>query len=149
MKTRTAPERDRGRGLTDVLNNPNRACNPEHGIDGDDFYSDRDSLINHAKRVCALCPLKTDCLMVAVENGEKFGVWGGVLMSSFDEKHQAVRSLKMLDEIIHRLWTRGLHDTEIGDRLGLDKSSVRRRRTLLGLPANYQGGRIPTNRVAA
>jgi hypothetical protein len=146
VKTRTAPDRDRGRTLTEILDNPHRACNPDNS---DDFYSDRDSLINHAKRTCDLCPLKTDCLMVAIENGEKYGVWGGVLMSSFDEKNQATRGLETIDGLIHRLWTRGLHDTEIGDRLGLDKSSVRRRRTILGLPANYQGGRIPAGRVAA
>lgn len=31
-----------------------------------------------AKRVCAGCPVRLDCLNFALRNGEKFGVWGGL-----------------------------------------------------------------------
>ncbi|GAB3219306.1 hypothetical protein GCM10027447_01860 [Glycomyces halotolerans] len=31
-----------------------------------------------AKRVCALCPVKDDCLDVALTYGEDYGIWGGL-----------------------------------------------------------------------
>ncbi len=30
-----------------------------------------------AKDICAPCPVRDDCLEYALENNEKFGVWGG------------------------------------------------------------------------
>lgn len=31
-----------------------------------------------AKRVCAVCPVQTECLEFSIETGERFGVWGGL-----------------------------------------------------------------------
>ena len=31
-----------------------------------------------AKAVCAACPIRTECLDYAIENGERFGIWGGM-----------------------------------------------------------------------
>jgi WhiB family redox-sensing transcriptional regulator len=31
-----------------------------------------------AKRVCAGCPVQAECLEYALENGERFGIWGGM-----------------------------------------------------------------------
>lgn len=33
---------------------------------------------NVAKRVCNGCPVRMECLATALDNGEKFGVWGGM-----------------------------------------------------------------------
>ena len=30
-----------------------------------------------AKRVCASCPVRSDCLEYALQSGQGFGVWGG------------------------------------------------------------------------
>ena len=30
-----------------------------------------------AKEVCAVCPVRSQCLEFALENDERFGVWGG------------------------------------------------------------------------
>jgi len=44
-----------------------------------DYYEARTT----AKRVCAECPVKLECLEYAVTNGIKDGVWGGL-----DEKER-------------------------------------------------------------
>ncbi len=31
-----------------------------------------------AKSVCIRCPVRVKCLQVALENGEEFGIWGGL-----------------------------------------------------------------------
>lgn len=31
-----------------------------------------------AKALCAECPLKVECLQVALEAGEPYGIWGGL-----------------------------------------------------------------------
>lgn len=36
-----------------------------------------------AKTICRLCPVKDACLKFAQENGEEFGIWGGL-----DEKER-------------------------------------------------------------
>lgn len=41
------------------------------------FYSERRQDIRLAKDICATCPIRRDCLIVALENGEAWGVWGG------------------------------------------------------------------------
>lgn len=34
--------------------------------------------IQYAKSICATCPIKATCLETALENNERFGVWGGL-----------------------------------------------------------------------
>ena len=33
--------------------------------------------LNRAKRICAVCPVRIECLEYALEAGEQHGVWGG------------------------------------------------------------------------
>jgi WhiB family redox-sensing transcriptional regulator len=42
-----------------------------------DLFFDSDSY-RMAKRLCNRCPVKTECLTVALVNTETFGVWGGL-----------------------------------------------------------------------
>lgn len=57
------------------------------------FYpakGDNESVVA-AKMICALCPVRAECLEEALEQGERFGVWGG--MSERERrklKHRAV-----------------------------------------------------------
>lgn len=48
------------------------------GCDPDLFFPARgDSFgVREAKAICARCPVRAECLTYAVENREKFGVWG-------------------------------------------------------------------------
>lgn len=41
------------------------------------FFSDDRAEQDAAKSMCARCPVASFCLVYAIENGEKFGIWGG------------------------------------------------------------------------
>ena len=38
------------------------------------------SEIRAAKRVCAGCPVRVECLHYAIDNGEAYGIWGGMTL---------------------------------------------------------------------
>ena len=48
------------------------------GVDPDLFFPERGASTREAKEVCRGCVVKNDCLEYALENGEKFGIWGGL-----------------------------------------------------------------------
>lgn len=43
----------------------------------DAFYPDRGGSPREAKSMCALCPVRTECLEYALAHDERFGIWGG------------------------------------------------------------------------
>lgn len=45
-------------------------------VDPDLFFGHGDD-VDEAKRLCAECPVRTECLAHALANGETQGVWGG------------------------------------------------------------------------
>ncbi len=48
------------------------------GTDPELFFDDKHTLtIEAAKKVCAECVVRLDCLEYALDNREKHGVWGG------------------------------------------------------------------------
>ena len=47
------------------------------GIDADLFHPDRGVSTAEAKAVCMSCAVRAECLEFALQNVEKFGVWGG------------------------------------------------------------------------
>lgn len=47
-------------------------------VDPELFYPERGAGNAAAKRLCAGCPVKVDCLAYALDNDERFGVWGGL-----------------------------------------------------------------------
>lgn len=66
----------------------NAAC---AGQDPELFFSDRDLSLNAAaKRVCAICPVQTECLRDALATEEQYGVRGGVNFAN----HEEVRALR-------------------------------------------------------
>jgi len=49
--------------------------------DPDAWFSDKDdgqSQYREAKRLCAVCPVRAECLTYALASDEVFGVWGGL-----------------------------------------------------------------------
>ena len=47
------------------------------GSDPDVFFPDRGESLEPAKRICAECVVRDECLEHALASGERFGVWGG------------------------------------------------------------------------
>ena len=48
------------------------------GVDPDLFFPERGASTREAKEVCRGCEVRIDCLEYALQNGEKFGIWGGM-----------------------------------------------------------------------
>jgi WhiB family redox-sensing transcriptional regulator len=48
------------------------------GVDPELFFPQRGEPTEAAKAVCQLCIVRQECLETALENGEKFGIWGGL-----------------------------------------------------------------------
>ena len=47
-------------------------------VDPELFFPDKGESSRPAKRVCASCEVRTECLQEALDRGERFGVWGGL-----------------------------------------------------------------------
>lgn len=48
------------------------------GTDPEAFFPGRGRVAKAARRVCAACPVRRECLEHALASGERFGVWGGL-----------------------------------------------------------------------
>ncbi|HEX4905055.1 MAG TPA: WhiB family transcriptional regulator [Acidimicrobiales bacterium] len=48
------------------------------GVDPDLFFPERGASTKEAKEVCRGCVVREDCLEYALQNSEKFGIWGGM-----------------------------------------------------------------------
>jgi len=48
------------------------------GVDPDLFFPERGASTREAKEVCRGCVVREECLEFALQNGEKFGIWGGL-----------------------------------------------------------------------
>jgi len=52
------------------------ACNDPAVADV--FFPDKGGTTREAKRICAGCPVREPCLQYALDNDERYGVWGGL-----------------------------------------------------------------------
>ena len=48
------------------------------GVEPSLFYPERGASTREAKEVCRGCTVRDNCLEYAIDNGEKFGIWGGL-----------------------------------------------------------------------
>ena len=46
--------------------------------DPEAFFPEKGGSTREAKRVCAGCAVRTECLESALTNDERFGIWGGL-----------------------------------------------------------------------
>jgi WhiB family transcriptional regulator, redox-sensing transcriptional regulator len=46
--------------------------------DPESFFPEKGGSTREAKRVCRSCEVKGECLDYALENDERFGIWGGM-----------------------------------------------------------------------
>ena len=66
------------------------------GMDTNVFFPEEGgpSSGQEAKAVCAICPVADECLLSAVVNGERLGVWGG----KGERQRRSIRKAKFLRE---------------------------------------------------
>ena len=48
------------------------------GVDPDVWFPERGEAGTDAKMICAICPVRRDCLNDAIQNGMTEGIWGGM-----------------------------------------------------------------------
>ena len=58
-----------------VLSWQTRALCPE--TDPEAFFPEKGGSTREAKKVCEVCEVRGPCLEYALENDERFGIWGG------------------------------------------------------------------------
>lgn len=46
--------------------------------DPDAFFPEKGGSTREAKRICAQCHVREECLEYALNNDERFGIWGGM-----------------------------------------------------------------------
>ena len=46
--------------------------------DPEAFFPEKGGSTREAKRICAICPVQQECLSHALDNDERFGIWGGM-----------------------------------------------------------------------
>lgn len=46
--------------------------------DPEAFFPEKGGSTREAKQVCALCGVRDQCLSYALENDERYGIWGGL-----------------------------------------------------------------------
>lgn len=56
-----------------------------------DWFIERDSDIDRALAVCAVCPVRVECLAHALANGEDVGIWGGKTQDDLRAIRRAAR----------------------------------------------------------
>jgi WhiB family transcriptional regulator, redox-sensing transcriptional regulator len=47
-------------------------------VDGDLFFPEKGMQARTAKKVCAACPVRAECLEYALKHGVEDGIWGGL-----------------------------------------------------------------------
>jgi WhiB family redox-sensing transcriptional regulator len=46
--------------------------------DPEAFFPEKGGSTRDAKKICSACEVRADCLEYALENDERFGIWGGL-----------------------------------------------------------------------
>lgn len=46
--------------------------------DPEAFFPEKGGSTREAKKICAVCPVRAECLAYALAHDERFGIWGGL-----------------------------------------------------------------------
>lgn len=46
--------------------------------DPESFFPEKGGSTREAKKICAACDVRAECLEYALQNDERFGIWGGL-----------------------------------------------------------------------
>jgi WhiB family redox-sensing transcriptional regulator len=71
-----------GEGLDSLFGLPGEQGWHERALcaqtDPEAFFPEKGGSTREAKRVCTGCEVRSECLEYALENDERFGIWGGL-----------------------------------------------------------------------
>jgi len=104
-------------------------------VDPELFHPESGAPNRDAKRVCAGCEVRVECLAYALAHRERFGVWGGTT----ERERRRLRRAPVTPApdrragVIRQLATT-LSDPEIAARLGCSARTVLRVRGAAGIP---------------
>ncbi|MEB3032153.1 WhiB family transcriptional regulator [[Mycobacterium] nativiensis] len=59
-----------------MKNRPELPCNREPDL----WFADEPADLERAKTLCGACPIRQQCLAVALQRAEPWGVWGGEIL---------------------------------------------------------------------
>jgi len=65
------------------------------GVDPDLFFPGLGVSPREAKEICKTCDARLACLEFALQNGEKFGVWGG----TSERQRRRIRRQRALEKV--------------------------------------------------
>jgi WhiB family redox-sensing transcriptional regulator len=112
----------------------------------DMHYPESGSPGAEAKAVCAMCPVRMECLQYAIDNGEKFGIWGGLNENERRHfKHTGTVRPRLEPKprpVTERhaarlaLYQTGATDPQIAEACGVSRGVIYQWRRHYGLPAN-------------
>jgi DNA-binding CsgD family transcriptional regulator len=96
------------------------------------FFPEGGPAIEEAKKTCRACPVRAECLAYALDNNERFGIWGGL---SERERRRLRKGQPMTDPVkarrdatVRRLTEEGFSAAEIAERVGCNERTVLRAR---------------------
>ncbi|MCM2579720.1 WhiB family transcriptional regulator [Streptomyces meridianus] len=116
------------RGIGDISWHTRGVC---HGMDPEDadatfFPLPRDhEAIADAKELCAVCPVRRDCLNYALENVLKEGIWGGLTEAERRPWHDGLPQRLDYSRVIAFFNGRDVHLTETERQVVIDHAYVR------------------------
>jgi len=64
----------------DARQQDRRTLLPCHDNDPDLWFAEAPADLEHAKTLCASCPVRAQCLAAALDREEPWGVWGGEIL---------------------------------------------------------------------
>jgi WhiB family redox-sensing transcriptional regulator len=100
-------------------------------VDSSIFYVDKGESTAPAKATCNRCDVTDQCLKYALDNDERFGVWGGKSERERRRIQNGVTGKTHTQEITERnveivaAWMAGASPTEVADMFDLGVSTVR------------------------
>lgn len=110
-------------------------------VGGELWFPEKGGSTRDAKRICNRCEVRAECLEYALDNDERFGIWGGL---SERERRRLKRGQppEEIDapetvERVRQLAAGGLKDAQIGAQIGWKADRVYRCRRRNGI----SGGR--------
>lgn len=103
-------------------------------VDTEIFFLDKGDPPAPAKRICAACPVRVDCLTEALDRNEPYGIWGGLAPRERQRLRLDTGRLTGRPLRIARMYRQGLTVAEIGGELGLSETTVRADLDRAGVP---------------